>query len=216
MGKWEELLNELREAAVIPENCTGLRPFVCDRFPCQSEAILIGENPATKLQTNWWDFWDEVGGFKYEEFAKKYHEVRPKISPTRRNLAHFRKHHGIPCVETNVYCNEAERGEEEEKVANDRVVEVLLENMPKLRAVVIHGAKARKFIGRDRRGQGISEALQPLVARGIKIFHMCHLCNAGYGCIDTICDWIKANRLDKCPRCGSNSPSQCMGNGPAA
>ncbi len=213
MGKWEELL---KVKAKVPDDCTGLRPFVCRGFPCQSEAIIIGQNPATKLDTNWWDFWSDERGFEYEKLTLKYSEVRPKISPTRRNLAHFRKHHGIPCVETNVYCNEAERGEEEEKVANDRVVEVLLDNMPRLRAVIIHGAKAQKFISRDRRGQGISNSLGRLVARGVKIFHMCHLCNASYGCIDTICDWIKANRLDKCPRCESNSPSQCLESGTGA
>ena len=208
MNKWTERLR-----AVLPADCTGLRPFVCNGFPCQSEAIIIGKNPATKLHTNWWDFWSDERGFEYAAFLS---ERKPKKRGARLRMEHMRVTRKVECVETNVYRNEAQRGEVEEKIANVSVVELLLKNMPKLRAVIIHGAKARKFIDRDHRGQGIFKALQPLEARGIKIFSMCHLCNASYGCIDAVCDWIEANRLDKCARCESNSPSQCLENRPGA
>ncbi len=141
MSKWTERLK-----AVLPVNCTGLRPIVCDGLPCQSEAILIGKNPATKLHANWWDFWDEVRGFKHGEFATQYKVLRPRISQMRRNFDRFRKLNGILCVETNVYCNESEKEHEEEGVPNHRVIEVLLDNMPKLRAVIIFGAEAREAI----------------------------------------------------------------------
>ena len=186
MGKWEELL---KVKAKVPDDCTGLRPFVCRGFPCQSEAIIIGQNPATKLDTNWWDFWSDERGFEYEKFTLKYSQVRPKISQMRRNFDRIRGK-SIACVETNVYCNELEKGHDEEGVPNQRVIELLLYNMPRLRAVIIFGAEAREAINelpviRERldvlKGQGVMQ--EPLPIR------------ASYDSIDKMCARIKANRL---------------------
>ena len=184
MNKWTERLR-----AVLPADCTGLRPFVCNGFPCQSEAIIIGKNPATKLHTNWWDFWSDEEGFGHGKFAAKYHKIRPEISQMRRNFDRIRDK-CIACVETNVYCNELEKGHDEEGVPNQRVIELLLYNMPRLRAVIIFGAEAREAVNEL---PGIRDRLEVLKGQGV--MHEALPIRASYDSIDKMCARIKANRL---------------------
>jgi hypothetical protein len=44
------------------------RPFVCDGLPESCSVIIIGENPATSMQTDWWDFWNDETGFDLGKF----------------------------------------------------------------------------------------------------------------------------------------------------
>ena len=48
---------------LIPDPCFD-RPFVCDGPPESCDVMVIGENPATKMGTDWWSFWDDEKGFR--------------------------------------------------------------------------------------------------------------------------------------------------------
>jgi hypothetical protein len=86
------------------------RPFVCDGLPRSCDVVVIGENPATKMNSDWWDFWDDENGFNLSKFEKAYQEARqaddkPPISPTRLRLKRLRSN-GLKCFETNFFSNE--------------------------------------------------------------------------------------------------------------
>ena len=59
----------------------GQRPFVCDGCPTECHVVIIGTNPATPLNSNWWEY-----GFDYNLFMCKYKAKRGKPGPTRRRL----------------------------------------------------------------------------------------------------------------------------------
>ena len=61
---WTALLKQ-----EIPQPCFE-RPLVCDGLPDASTVIIIGENPATDVEKNWWAYWDEKKGFDYDNFTQ--------------------------------------------------------------------------------------------------------------------------------------------------
>ena len=88
MHNWTRILKE-----VIPSPCYE-RPFVCDGFPCTCEVIVIGDNPATRLTTDWWSFWSDTSGFDYNHFLEVYQTERDRagkgqVSNTRRRWTEF-------------------------------------------------------------------------------------------------------------------------------
>ena len=70
MKDWKALLKK-----VIPSPCFD-RPFVCDGFPSASNLMVIGENPATSIDKDWWLFWNTETGFDYEAFLADYREKK--------------------------------------------------------------------------------------------------------------------------------------------
>lgn len=138
MTNWTSLLNE-----VIPLRCNS-RPFVCrNGFPDADDVIIIGQEVATNLDTNWWNWWNAKTGFDYQRFETDYLEYRrkkgkiykdgtPKPSDTRicYNLIHKE---GINAVETNA--------------SHSEVVKLLIENMS-LKAIVAHGKDAKDLVDR--------------------------------------------------------------------
>ncbi len=198
---------------IIRPDCKD-RPFVCDGFPCQSEAIIIGQNPATVMEgETWGNWWDDRAGFNFKDFIKKYKQIRLRngereMSPTRLRMQRFRDN-GVLCVETNVYRNEGVSRERKGKISNVDVLLLLLENMPKLRAAIICGGEARKVVAQH---QELRDKLHDLANNGMIRIDVDRLYSAGYEWIDARCDEIKAKRLDKCPQCRSDLPSQCLEN----
>ncbi len=131
---WTERLKE-----VISYPCCNYRPFVCrneeNGFPDSHDVIIIGEDEKTKLDTNWWDFWNPESGFDYKRFETYYLEYRRKIgesgeSRTRTclDLIHA---DDINAVETNT--------------SHAKVVKLLIENMP-LKAIVAYGVPAKTLV----------------------------------------------------------------------
>lgn len=181
---WTMILKE-----VIPSPCYS-RPFVCAAggFPYTHDIIVVGNEVATNLETNWWSSWDPRYGFKFERFLDDYTEQRRKkrertgknirdISNTR--LRFNRVHsNGIKAVETN-----ASKGDGISD-SNKDVVRILLENMQKanLKAVVAHGKK----------GEGLVASFQSQGLITVPIFMPGHFYNLGYSRIDNLCDEIKA------------------------
>ena len=202
---------------IILPDCKD-RPFVCDGFPCQSEAITIGQNPATVMDGEIWGrWWDDRTGFNFKDFIKKYRQIRRQngereMSPTRLRMQRFRDK-GVSCVETNVYRNEGAPTAGKGKIPNVDVLALLLDNMPKLRAVIICGGEAKNIC---RECPEISGKLKELESGGVIRIEIERLYNASYDWIEETCKRIEANRLHKCPRCESDLPSPCLENGSGA
>jgi hypothetical protein len=136
---------------------TNLRPFVCDGSPLDCQIFLVGFNPATQMEADFWQFW-RVGYNKAAWFQQYLAEraakplkpgkkFRHAISPTRRNIEAFVKGaEPAKVLETNIYAaasddmkglNPASRG-----IAPFRF---LLETIrPKV--IVVHGKPAVEAI----------------------------------------------------------------------
>lgn len=174
MIDWNSLLKD-----VIPSPCFE-RPFVCEGFPSESSVIVIGENPATPLSVDWWNYWDESAGFNYQKFLDAYLEERSRIgkgiSNTRRRLNRFRDN-GVSCVETNAFRNEKLDGAGQ-GAPNYDVLNLLISNMPKLKAIIAHGGVAQEFMK------------QASIPTGILRYKTRHFRIEGYSKIDSICEGL--------------------------
>jgi hypothetical protein len=163
---------------VIPSPCCGQRPFVCDGFPDTCEVIVMGENPATKTNIDWWTWWKDDTGFDYKFFVESYNSERDQPSNTRRRLDRIRSH-GINCVETNAYSNE-QSGGVSQSIENYAVLNLLLTNMPLLKGVIAHGKTAHQAL----------DSLE--VSAGIRIFKLRHFFQESYANIDKVCKELLA------------------------
>jgi hypothetical protein len=118
-------------SAVIPSPCFE-RPLICRGLLSESQLIVIGENPATEMSENWWQYWDDQSGFDYDAFLYKYMKKRAangkNISPTRRRLNRIHEN-GISCVETNAHQNEKPDGAGV-GVPNSKIIALLIKKMP--------------------------------------------------------------------------------------
>ena len=124
------------------------RPLVCDGLPDNSRVIIIGENPATEMENDWWTYWKPESGFDRTAFMRDYQEQRRRknkrpLSNTRLRLEWIREN-GVAGVETNAYCNERPGGAGN-GVGNYAVLDLLIRNMPQLVAVIAHGNVAKAF-----------------------------------------------------------------------
>lgn len=164
---------------IVPKPCFE-RPFVCAGFPTDAEAIVIGENPATPLPVDWWSFWSDKDGFDFSAFEDIYLAERARlgkgISNTRRRLNRFCER-GIRCVETNAFRNERLEGAGA-GVPNYAILDLLIRNMPRLRAVVAHGQIAQEYVS------GVQ------FPEGVQTFKVRHFRMESYTTIDQICDAI--------------------------
>jgi hypothetical protein len=113
------------------------RPFVCDGLPETCNVIIIGENPATKLNVDWWSFWNDANGFDLAKFEKQYQETRRSfgkepVSKTRGQLNRLRSF-GLKCLETNA-------------VSNEDLLPILIRDLPRLVGVISHGKVAERTL----------------------------------------------------------------------
>ena len=137
-------LNEYLHS-VIPKPCDS-RPFVCDGRPESCNVIVIGENPATIMNTDWWTFWNDETGFNFVKFQEKYEEARGKkrITNTRLRLNRLRQA-GLLCLETNVFVNEGLGGHGSTAPSVD-LLPTFIDKLPQLRGVIAHGSVAGKYL----------------------------------------------------------------------
>lgn len=105
-----------RDLASLVGRPTDLRPFVCDGSPLDCAVFLVGLNPATSLDADFWEFWQTDRGFDKASWFRQYlaeraakplkegKKFRPAISPTRRNIEAFVEGAGdVRVLETNIY-----------------------------------------------------------------------------------------------------------------
>ena len=130
---------------IIPENAINLRPFTCNGFNdiTVSNLLILGKEPATELNKNWWSFWSAKSGFDYDTFDRAYKEARAGDPSATRMHYNYLKSKGFKCIETNVYSNSTGN---ESTVDNKRVVQLLISNLPNLKGVIAHGNEAKKCL----------------------------------------------------------------------
>jgi hypothetical protein len=142
---WTALLEE-----VIPSPCND-RPFVCDGDPEASKVMVIGENPATPTDKDWWSYWDIKTGFNYKDFKTDYDKEKEAKEKNPNNGVRGRFNHirdkGVKCIETNVYRNENPDGAGKNKIKNTDLLKCLISNNENLRLIIVHGVKAQKGLG---------------------------------------------------------------------
>jgi len=128
---WTALLKQ-----EIPQPCFE-RPLVCDGLPDASTVIIIGENPATDVENNWWAYWDDKKGFDYDRFIFEYKLKKPRLMGTRLRFDHIRGAR-IKAVETNFYRDQGPGGSKR-KILNTPLLQTLINNMSDLKKIVFHG-----------------------------------------------------------------------------
>ena len=126
--------------AVIERPCFD-RPFVCDGMPDSSSAIVVGENPSTDMTTDWWHYWSETDGFNYVKFMVDYRKRKPRLLGTRLRFDHIRNA-GTRVIETNFYRDQSPNGSIN-KVLNTPLIQLLIDNVPQLDAIIFHGDDAK-------------------------------------------------------------------------
>lgn len=52
------------------------RPFVCSGSPVTCSVFLVGFNPATRLESSFWSFWNDSQGFDRSRFVNEYERLR--------------------------------------------------------------------------------------------------------------------------------------------
>jgi hypothetical protein len=144
----DALITELR--ALIPNPCP-LRPFVCKGLPQSCNVLVIGDNPATQMGTDWWRWWNDETGFDLNAFERDYKARRRAIgkreeSPTRRRLGILRDC-GLACLETNGFANERSDGHGAGP-SNLALLRLFIARLPGLRAVIAHGNEAHRVLAR--------------------------------------------------------------------
>lgn len=166
--------------SVIPNPCI-LRPFVCDGRPEFCDVIVIGENPATEMNTDWWSFWNDDTGFDLHKFECTYEATRLArgkrgVSNTRLRLNRLRSK-GLQCLETNASLKERMNGHDVDSSIQGLLPE-LIANLPRLKAVVAHGQVADKALNSLRIPASVSQ------------YHLRHFRSESYQRIDEVADQI--------------------------
>jgi hypothetical protein len=138
---------------------TDLRPFVCDGSPLDCTIFLVGINPATSLEMDFWDFWESNRGYdkkrwSQELLAKKAAKLlaagkkfRPAFSNTRQRIEAFvEAAGGAPVLETNIYAMASRNLKSLAKSdRNTAPFKFLVETIrPKI--IVVHGKDAERAI----------------------------------------------------------------------
>jgi hypothetical protein len=141
----EAFVRRLHES--IPKPCFD-RPFVCAELPTSCIAILIGENPATDMDMDWWYFWNDKTGFDFSRWDAMYRAVRRaagkrEVSPTRLRITRLREA-GVRCLETNVFMNQAPAGAGK-GVSNASLLGIAMETLPNIRVIIAHGKDAQNY-----------------------------------------------------------------------
>jgi hypothetical protein len=86
-----------------------VRPFVCEGSPLECRAFIVGSNPATALELDYWSFWERGYGFHRSIWAEASRAQRraagkAEITPTRRMLGRIMQEAApVRCLDTNVF-----------------------------------------------------------------------------------------------------------------
>lgn len=136
-----------------------LRPFVCEGSPLECDAFIVGFNPATEMDVDFWSYWSEHTGFSKSRWFEDYKlerrnrplkpgkTRRSEVSNTRR-VIDWLSASALPvkCLETNIYS--APSAESSDLGAKDRVSDAfdfLLETVSP-RVIVAHGKDAAEHL----------------------------------------------------------------------
>lgn len=155
------------------KNGDSIRPFVCDGYPMNCKALIVGINPATvsKKKIELSSFWrnarfDKAGWLDaYREEKNRSAEADPEkkkksgLSKTRLCI-HLAVAAASPfrCLETNVYSIEKDEPDEDWKQnpPSTEIFQFLLKRI-KPKAILIHGGDTLKALKRLTEFKNVSE-----------------------------------------------------------
>lgn len=121
------------------------RPFVCSGSPVSCCVFLVGFNPATRLESPFWDFCNDSEGFDRTRFINEYESLRP-VKGVRLRLNAMVPRFPIGSVlETNI-CSESTKKAADLKPMDRRtdIFQYLFEKI-RPRVVFIHSNEPIKF-----------------------------------------------------------------------
>ena len=138
---------------------TDQRPFVCDGSPLDCRVFIVGLNPASASERDFWAFWDCEAGFNKRAWFESYLAERAKrplkpgktrrnpISNTRRVLEWVISSAGdTHILETNIYASATEDAKDlAGSMRHSRAFDFLVEAL-KPRLVVAHGNDAVEYM----------------------------------------------------------------------
>lgn len=152
-SQFQDLASFENELARLIGRQTSLRPFVCEGSPLDCEIFLVGIEPATSMQAEFWQFWQfwrSGYGYDRQAWAEEYEKERRSQckfakSPTRRNMDHFiAGAAGKKVLETNVYAAPRARYQRDGSEIRAPFLFLLEAIRPKM--LFVHGGPARKDI----------------------------------------------------------------------
>ncbi|MGH1415113.1 MAG: hypothetical protein ACRBB0_16610 [Pelagimonas sp.] len=160
---------------------TTLRPFVCEGSPLDSDVFIVGYNPATKMDGDWWRFWKEDYGYQKSEWFREYSAQRGAMSKTRAKIEDIvNTLSDVNVLEANIDARPSAKKSEYPKPVTGPFDHVLRACQPKV--IIAHGADAVKhlqnwkpngtlieckhfiYVGRERTAEIIAETRQALMA----------------------------------------------------
>lgn len=151
---------ELKLAELIGRP-TDLRPFVCEGSPLACEVFLVGFNPATGMQADFWQFWRPGYGYDKLAWFQRYLDERAtkplkpgrtrrqKVSATRRNMESFIVGAAGVCVlETNIFAAASDDMKSLDSARREVAPFMFLLDVIRPKVVVVHGKPAVEAVAR--------------------------------------------------------------------
>jgi hypothetical protein len=131
---------ETQLASVIGQPTT-LRPFVCEGSPLDCEVFVVGYNPATRMDGDWWRFWKQGYGFQKSSWFAEYLAQRGHVSKTRAKIEDIvGSLAGVSVLEANIDARPSSKKSEYPKPVTAPFDFLLSVGRPKV--VIAHGTDA--------------------------------------------------------------------------
>lgn len=139
----------------------NVRPFVCEGNPLECEVFILGINPATEMEKDFWSFWSINHGFEKSKWMELYilersqkplrsnRKKRNTLSSTRQRIEWISESlKPIKALETNLFIKPTEKANElQNKDKATLIFEFLLDSIkPKL--ILAHGKEVKKHLER--------------------------------------------------------------------
>ncbi|MCO5730058.1 hypothetical protein [Rhizobium sp. SSA_523] len=120
---------------------TNLRPFVCEGSPLDCSVFIVGYNPATKLDGDWWRFWTPGHGYEKRQWLDEYLAQRKEVSKTRARMQHIGDQlRGYNILEANIDARPSAKKSEYPRPITEPFDFLMSACRPKL--VIAHGVDA--------------------------------------------------------------------------
>jgi hypothetical protein len=173
-------LDELgKQLADVIRRPTDLRPFVCEGSPLDCEVFIVGYNPATKMEGDWWRFWKPGYGYQKRIWFNEYLVQRGDKSKTRAKIEDIvRGLPGVRVLEANIDSRPSSKKSAYPQPVTKPFDFVLSACRPKV--IIAHGTDAVThlqawkakgtlieckhfiYVGRERTGEILAETRQAL------------------------------------------------------
>lgn len=135
---------------------SALRPFVCDGSPLRCTLFIVGYNPATPMEGDWWHYWDADYGFRKADWFRDYLEQRGEPSKTRKKIEEIVKAlPGVDILEANIDARPSAKKKDYPKAVTEPFDYLLAACKPK--AIIAHGTDAVAHLQSWKAGNALIE-----------------------------------------------------------